>query len=155
MKPRYLFPNSFKKIGWIILVPAAILGIVMSLYDYDLINLESTVFAIYYGHLFEPSKTFTVIENNIADEILAILVIIGGLMAAFSEEKDEDEYIAKIRLESLLWATYINYGFLLFSVLFIYGLGFLQILIFNMFLLLFIFLMRFNFVLYKNTRILA
>jgi hypothetical protein len=155
MKTRYLFPNRFKKIGWIILFPATIMGIVMALYDYDLIKLESTVFAIYYGQLFEPSKTFTLIENNIADEILAILVIIGGLMAAFSEEKDEDEYIAKIRLESLLWATYINYGFLLFSVLFIYGLGFLQILIFNMFLLLFIFLMRFNFVLYKNTRILA
>ena len=69
--------------------------------------------------------------------------------------KDEDEYIAQIRLESLLWATYINYGFLLFSILFVYGLGFYQIMVFNIFTLLVIFLVRFNFILYKSAKSVA
>ncbi|CAN5518298.1 hypothetical protein BH23BAC1_BH23BAC1_15230 [soil metagenome] len=155
MKTRYLFPNRFKKIGLMILIPATIIGLLMILYDFYLFNLEFSVFAVYYGALFEPSQMFTFIENDTADEIIAIMVIVGGLMAAFSEEKDEDEYISKIRLESLLWATYINYGLLLFSVLFIYGSGFLQIMVFNMFTLLFIFLVRFNYLIYKSERVLV
>ncbi|EJF11426.1 hypothetical protein O71_03159 [Pontibacter sp. BAB1700] len=125
------------------------------LLDNPVFDLDATVFAIYDGGLFDPAKAFVLIENNIVDELVAIVAIIGGVLAAFSEEKDEDEYIAKVRLESLLWATYINYGFLLFSVLFVYGLGFYQVMLFNMFTVLFIFLIRFNYVLYKTSRSIA
>ena len=51
--------------------------------------------------------------NNIADEIASILLIIGGILVAFSKTKDEDEYISKIRMESLIWATYVNYFILI------------------------------------------
>ncbi|MBW7468190.1 hypothetical protein K0O23_14030 [Pontibacter aydingkolensis] len=125
------------------------------LFDYTLFEWDATVFAIYDGGLFEASKVMTLVENSIFDEVVAITAIVGGLLAAFSKEKDEDEYIAQIRLESLLWATYINYGFLLFSILFIYGSGFYQIMVFNMFTLLIIFLVRFNFILYRSARAVA
>ncbi|MBX0333309.1 hypothetical protein K3G39_08660 [Pontibacter sp. HSC-14F20] len=133
MKTRYLFPNRFKMIGWILLIPSTVVGLLIALFDYYVFNLEGTVFAMYDGGFLEKSKAFVFIENNVVDEIVAVLAIVGGLLAAFSEEKDEDEYIAKIRLESLLWATYINYGFLLFSVIFIYGAGFYQVMLFNSF----------------------
>ncbi|WP_299702252.1 hypothetical protein [uncultured Pontibacter sp.] len=155
MKTRYLFPNRFKMIGWILLIPSTIVGLLIMLFDYYVFNLEGTVFAVYDGGILEKSRAFAFVENNIVDELVAILGIVGGLLAAFSEEKDEDEYIAKIRLESLLWATYINYGFLLFSVIFIYGWGFYQVMLFNMFTVLFIFLVRFNFILYKTARAVA
>ncbi|MEJ8801492.1 hypothetical protein [Pontibacter sp. H249] len=155
MSNRFLFPHRFKMIGWILFVPAVILGLLTTLFDFTPFEWDATVFAIYDGGLFESSKVMTLVENNVFDEIVGITAIAGGLLAAFSKEKDEDEYIAQIRLESLLWATYINYGFLLFSILFIYGLGFYQIMIFNMFTLLFIFLVRFNFILYKSARAIA
>ncbi|NDK56261.1 hypothetical protein GWO68_10060 [Pontibacter sp. BT213] len=123
---------------------------VMIVSDQDLFTLDATVFALYDDGIFEPDKAFTLTRNNIADELVAIVAIVGGLLAAFSREKDEDEYIAQIRLESLLWATYINYGFLLFSVLFIYGLAFYQVLLLNILTLLLIFLIRFNFILYRS-----
>lgn len=155
MSNRFLFPHRFKLIGWILFVPAVILGLLITLFDYTPVEWNATVFAIYDGGLFEANKVMTLVKNNVFDEIVGVVAIVGGVLAAFSKEKDEDEYIAQIRLESLLWATYINYGFLLFSILFIYGLGFYQIMIFNMFTLLFIFLVRFNFILYRSSKAIA
>lgn len=152
MKTRFLFPNRYKMLGWIMLVPSLIAGFLAILSDNALFELETTVFALYDGGIFESSKASRLIENNIFDEMVAITAIVGGLLAAFSREKDEDEYISQIRLESLLWATYINYGFLIFSVLFIYGLAFYQVLLLNMLTLLLIFLVRFNFLLYRSAK---
>ena len=152
MKTRYLFPHRYKILGWILLVPALIVGTLAILSDYAIFELDTTVFALYDGGIFEKAKAFRLIGNNIFDELVAITAIVGGLLTAFSREKDEDEYISQIRLESLLWATYINYGFLLFSVLFIYGIAFYQVLLLNMLTLLLIFLVRFNFILYRTAR---
>ncbi|MDX5421150.1 MAG: hypothetical protein LPK07_05605 [Hymenobacteraceae bacterium] len=155
MNNRFLFPHRFKMIGWIMLIPSAIAGLLSLLFDYNLFSLNTTVFAVFEDAFFEQRKMFTLTQNDIFDELVGALLVIGGMMAAFSKERHEDEYIAQIRLESLLWATYINYGFLLFSILFIYGLGFYQIMVLNMFTLLFIFLVRFNFILYKTSRAIA
>ncbi len=72
------------------------------------------------------------------------MIIISSLLVAFSEEKSEDEYISKIRLESLVWAVYFNFAILLLSFLFVYGLYFLWVMIFNMFTVLLFFIVRFN-----------
>ncbi|MBT8321463.1 MAG: hypothetical protein KJO90_07325, partial [Eudoraea sp.] len=82
--------------------------------------------------------------NNILNEILAILVILSGLLVAFSREKDEDELITKIRLESLVWATYWNYGILILAFLFLYDLTFYWVMVFNMFTILYLFIIRFT-----------
>ena len=150
MKTRFLFPYQYKILGYVLLVPALILGVLFILADTEVFVIDATVFALYDGGIFESAKAFRLIENNIADELVAIAAIVGGLLAAFSREKNEDEYISQIRLESLLWATYINYGFLLFSVIFIYGLAFYQVLLLNMLTVLLIFLIRFNFILYRT-----
>ena len=83
-------------------------------------------------------------ENNILNEVLGVLVIISSLLVAFSKEKSDDEYISKIRLESLVWAVYVNYGILLISFIFIFDLSFLWVMIFNMFTVLLFFIIRFN-----------
>jgi hypothetical protein len=75
-------------------------------------------------------------------------------MVAFAKEKHEDEYIAKTRMESFLWATYINYAILLFCFMFFYGVGFMYVMIFNMFTLIILFIIRFNYVLYRSTKLL-
>ena len=92
---------------------------------------------------------FGMTENNILNEIMGALIIVSGLLVAFSKEKVEDEYIAKTRLESLVWATYLNYGILLIALLFVYDLSFFWVMIFNMFTLLLFFIVRFNYQVYK------
>ena len=112
MKENYLFPNQFKKIGWIVFIPALILGLFFIIYQFDPIFSDVKLFAILtsgIGPWESGISFFEIIKTNIMDELLGLLIIIGLLFIAFSKEKSEDEFILKIRLESLVWATYINY----------------------------------------------
>ena len=150
MKNHLLFPNSFKKIGWILFVPSLVLTFVFSTAalnsdDY----LSVTTFAIYQESIGEKSGFFTFIENSILDELLTIGMIVGGIFIGFSKLKNEDEMISKIRYESLVWATYFNYGLILFFTAFIFGMPYLNVLFYNMFTLLLFFIIRFHYKIYQ------
>jgi hypothetical protein len=150
MKTNYLFPHSFKKISGILLLMTILIHIILAILNKDenVIELQMKVFAIIYG----GPKYFGLIENNILDEILMTFYIVNGLIFAFSKEKVEDEMVSKIRLESLVWATYVNYAILLFCIIFIYSFSFLDVMIYNMFTLLLFFIIRFHWMLYKNNK---
>lgn len=143
MKSKYLFPHKFKKIGLILFIPSAVLGLYALIKGYEPEFLNIRVPAINFVDFFDERPFFTMLENNILNEITGVMVIIGLLLIAFSKEKIEDEYISKIRLESLVWAVYINYFILLLSFLFVYDLSFLWVMIFNMFTILIFFIIRF------------
>lgn len=154
MKTNYLFPNSFKKSSGILFL-ISLLGIILIPIinkDGNSIELQTNVFALFYD---EGLKTKNIgwIKDDIFPELLGIILILSGLIFAFSKEKMEDEMISKIRIESLVWATYINYAVLLFCILFIYGFSFFSVMLYNMFTLLFFFIIRFHWMLYKNSQI--
>nr|WP_297787944.1 hypothetical protein [uncultured Allomuricauda sp.] len=144
MKTNYLFPNKYKKIGWIVLFPSAILGLITLILDYEPSFLDLNVPGIFIDQIFGDKRFVGLVENNVLNEILGVFLIISLLLVAFSKEKEEDEYISKIRLESLVWAVYVNYAILLISFLFIFDLSFLWVMIFNMFTILLFFIIRFN-----------
>lgn len=144
MKTKFLFPASYKKWGWIILIPAVIFGFIDLFAEFQPEFLDWKVPVIYVNELFGKTTYFGFIENNVLNEILGVLVIIGSVLVAFSKQPNEDEFIAKIRLESLVWATYVNYGILLLAFLFVYDTGFLWVMIFNMFTILLFFIVRFH-----------
>lgn len=158
MKTKILFPNQFKSIGWILLVPSAILGVLILFFNFKLKFLDLNVFAIYSGGIDFLGGSATIMgfeKNNITDEIIGILFLIGAIFVAFSKEKQEDEFIAKTRLESLVWATYINYAILILCFLFFFNIGFLVVMIFNMFTILVFFIIRFYYILYKSKKSLS
>jgi hypothetical protein len=102
------------------------------------------VFAIYNDEFFGKDAIFKFIQNNILDELTGLGIIIGASLIAFSREKNEDEFISQLRYESLLWATYVNYAILIFSIIFFYGFAFYWIMVANMFTILLFFIIRFN-----------
>lgn len=155
MKIDYLFPHRFKRIGTIILIPFLFLGLYVVNYDLEPEVFDMEVPAIFVDEIIGQKFIFGMTENNILNEIIGVILIISFLMVAFSKEKQEDELIAKIRLESLVWATYVNYGVLLFSMIFIYGMSFLWVMIFNMFTILLFFIVRFNWQVRKLTNTLT
>jgi hypothetical protein len=154
MKTNYLLPNRFKKIGWILFIPGIILGaIFLALDKIEPGFLNINVFAIVEGEFFDGgSQFFTTPKNNIMDEIIALLLIVGSIFIALSKEKNEDEFISRIRLESLVWATYVNYFILILTILFVFDLAFLWVMVFNMFTILFFFMIRFNWIIYKSKK---
>ncbi len=152
MKSKFLFPNYFKKIGWLILIPSSILGL-LTLFELVEFNfLQVNVFAIYSSGFLGSDTFFGVVTNNITDELFGILFIIGAIFVGFSKEKHEDEFIAKTRTESLVWSVYANYIILIFCMLFFYELGFYYIMIFNMFTILIFFIVRFKYMIYKSKK---
>jgi len=71
MKTKLLFPHRFKRIGWLLLVPATVLGILYLFFDFEPNFLKVNVFAIYATGEFlsGSSKLFQMVGNNITDEI--------------------------------------------------------------------------------------
>lgn len=149
MKSNYLLPYRFKTIGWFIFIIGIVLGFISFFIVKEPAFLDCKVFALSELEFLGKQKFFEFVENNIFDEIISVFIIVGAIFVAFSKEKQEDEYISKIRLESLLWATYINYFILLFTIVFLYGGTFFWVMIFNMFTILFVFLIRFKWALWK------
>ncbi len=150
MKTHFLFPNQFKNIGWLLFVLSVLGTLFISVFNKstdDYLNI--TVFSIYQDSIGEIPGFFKFIKNSIVDEILTVGIIVGGILVGFSKTKNEDEYISKIRYESLVWATYLNYGIVIFFTLFIYGLTYLNVLFYNMFTLLLFFIIRFHYMIYK------
>ena len=150
MNTSFLFPNRFKILGWVLFVPSFVFGIVARVLPLDFENyLNLKVFAIYEQGLFSKSIFFGFIENGFLDEILLSFLIIGSILIGFSKLKVEDEFIAKIRYESLVWATYFNFGMLLFTTLFIFGGAYFDVMILNVFSMLFFFIIRFHYMIFK------
>lgn len=151
---RYLFPHQYKIIGWILFLIGLIFGIILIVNDFENPIWMVNVFPIIGegSSWMNSNEGFTWSENNIFDELISILIITGGILVAFSKAKDEDEYISKIRTESLIWATYVNYGILILCVLFVFGGSFFDVMIYNMFTILIFFIIRFHFVLYRTKK---
>jgi len=93
---------------------------------------------------------FQIIDNNILDELIATLAICGALIVAFTKESKEDEYIQKMRLDSLIWATILSYLILILIILFVYDFSFFTALVVNMLTIPMIFIIRFNWLLHKS-----
>ena len=124
MKLNYLFPHPYKRIGLMLLIPLMIAGWFIINFDVEPEFLDFEVPALFVDEIFGDKFMFGLTENNILNEIIGVALIICFLMVAFSKEKQEDELIEKIRLDSLVWATYANYAVLLFSMLFVFGMSF-------------------------------
>ena len=131
----FLLPNIFKKIGWVVFIPSSLIGLVLCYFDY------------------EPSRISPLLEKIEFNTIIIAFILISGMFVGFSKEKEEDEYITSLRLNSLIWAVVINYTILLFSNLFIYGIPFVNVMIYNMFTVLFIYIILFNSLLFRSLKI--
>jgi len=122
--------------------------------SYGNFEIKTKVFAVVADTgLLGGSEWFNWVENSIVDEILFILLIASGLVYAFSKEKTEDEMVSKIRLDSLVWATYFNYIIILLCYMFLYGFAFLNVMMVALFSHLLFFIIRFRWMMYKQNKL--
>lgn len=155
MKAKYLLPHQFKAVGWILFFPFLLLGFwqLVSGYEPDWLTVSVPAFfntELSFGSNAEQgNQIIQVIQNNIADEICAVILLLSAMLLVFSKERDEDEFIMKLRLDSIMWAALANGLILLFSIIFFYDFTFFYVMIFNLFLLFLLFIVRFHWVLRK------
>ena len=137
--------------GWVLFSFSIFLWIV-ALIEPEFSLMSTKVYSVYADDLFGSGEWFGEVKSNLMYTITGVLCIVGGLFVGFSKEKMEDEFIASLRLNSLLWAVFISYIILFVSFLAIYGLTFLHVLSYQMFSVLIIFIFRFNYLLRKSRK---
>lgn len=151
MKSTLLLPHRFKIVGWCLLIPALLVWIVMQVTN-NAPRMEITVFSLFGDSVSAGISRPGLMVDDVFQELIGVLAIIGGLLVGFSREKIEDEFIARLRLTSLQWAVLMNYVFLLLAIIFIYGLNFIIVMFYNMITVLLFFIARFNWILYRNSK---
>lgn len=92
--------------------------------------------------------------ENLVSDISFVVLVFGLLFWTFSKDRNEDELAMQQRLESLQLAVYFNYIIILIATLFIYSLGYLYVLVFAQFSILFFFVLRATYIAYQNNRLL-
>jgi hypothetical protein len=145
MKPRFLFPQKLRNAGIVFLV----FSIILAAYNYFHFGTVSAPVSID-GKFFSSPPAYKL--NILINDAEYIGVIAGLLLIGFSREKIEDEQIAQMRLESLQWATYLNYSLLIICILTINGLDFLAVVSYNIMSQLVIFVIRFRWKVYQLNR---
>ncbi len=137
MNQNFLFPHSYKKPALIVLIICILFSIYLSVFgsEPDFLNFKI-------GEKMRGDELI-IITRNFAFTIDGILLIISSIVYGFSKEKVEDEYIQKIRLESLVWAVYINYALVIITFLILYEFSFLYVMVYNLFTVLVIFNIKF------------
>lgn len=157
MESKLLLPYRFSRIGWFLAVPFLIWGmgylVAQNIFELDAFflsfNTDNKV-GLSDGNFF-----FNLQGNNFTDELIAVGLMTGLMLIAFSKEKIEDEWIAKLRLDALLWGVFINSLLLFIAFIFLYNDGFWYFMNINLFTPLLIFIIRFNYLKWKENRLLA
>jgi hypothetical protein len=127
----FLLPYPWKYSGILLIL----LGIVFSiLYIWFDFRFSLPVFAVFSS--FMETKMFVVFNTNFADELIMLLFVTGFSLIVFSKEKNESQNLDFMRSKALIKALISNNILLLFSILFVYGSGFVAILVINLFSLL-------------------
>ena len=117
-----LLPYSFKRIGWVLFIPTALLGLLMAI---DGFNGFPTFLL---PDSAAGSETLARVSNN----VVLIGVLLGTLLITCSRERIEDELITRIRLNALLTALYINILATVIATLALYGFDYLNVMVVNL-----------------------
>ncbi|MEO6632565.1 MAG: hypothetical protein ABIN13_12605 [Mucilaginibacter sp.] len=150
MKTRFLFPTLYRLLGWLCLAADLIFIIALKILrpgGYAAADLHSVPVS---GARQDITINSGMVWHN---DVIILLLIFGLLFIAFSREKTEDELISRLRLDSLQWAAYVNYGIFIVCVTFIHGFDFLPVLVFNVITPLIFFIVRFQWRMYQLNRL--
>ena len=123
-----LLSYRWKLPGIILTSAGVLLAVLFTWFDF---RLKIPVFAVYSAFL--ETKMFVVFRTNFSDELTMLTLLTGLALIAFSKEKTEMEGFDLIRMKAIFRAAMVNTAFLFLSLLFIYGSGFMAVLVVNLF----------------------
>lgn len=148
MKTNYLLPYRFKRVGTVMFIIFVVFWILLNHFENVLPEVLVKVPALVYDGL-SQYKWFGIVSNCIYDEIAMTGILVSLVFMALSKEKQEDEMIMHIRLQSMAWSIWVSSFIFLFGIIFIYELAFIYFTYFLFDLMLLIFVIRFNYQMYR------
>lgn len=142
-----LFPHKFKIIGWLLFIPGLIGALLFIVFKWFPFELTATVYSIFNPDG-ENGFSMFIPNHDIRDEIIVMLMSIGGILVAYSAEKDENDLVKSIRLNSFKWSFFLGMVFIVITTPWIYEFSYLRIMMYNMYAPLIIYILKFNITLY-------
>lgn len=153
MIKNYLFSPVYRKIGYVLLAIALVIYIGWYIPSFSYFYDEWTFPMISITPTMEENWDNFNIYPRIAHagwfEMMMAFMSVGCVFVAFSKERDEDECISQIRMQSLVWASMVNTVLVLLSTLFIYGGAYLTCMAIYPFSTFLFFMIKYNIALYK------
>jgi len=148
MEKLLLFPNRVRPLGWVLFLPAVVLGLANMYFEFSwaVLDVNKGWVGEFYGEDFFSGNL------NFTDEFAALGIILGLLVLVFSAEKREDEWSAANRLRALSWAVWLHYFILIVAIIGVHGAAFFTVLVYNMFTLLLLFGLRFRYLVWKASK---
>lgn len=125
-----LLPAFFRLPGIILLAAGSVSGIMRFWFDIKPKFLQMKVFAVYSEYLGEKYMHF--IKDNMSEELVGILLVSGAWMVALSRDRIETEEKAAARSRAFFISAYLQIIFLLFSLIFTFGIAFISMLMMYM-----------------------
>lgn len=145
---KYLLPRFCLFIGLLCILVGLTVVIVRFGIGYKPEFLNMKVFAM--TSTYFSTNYFHTISNNVSEEISGLMLVVGFLLVSLAREQTETLATVQCRYKSMILAIYINSILLLLSFLFIYGLGFIAILSFNLISILLFYNLLFRYFLFQE-----
>ena len=123
-----LLPFRYKISGAILVLCGLVMAVLYFTVDF---RFELPVVAVFSSYV--ETKFLTAFKTNFADELILLTLLAGFLLVSFSKEKKEADYLNALRYKAIILTVLINSAILLFSILFIYGGGFMGVVIMNIY----------------------
>lgn len=133
MLKNLLLPHGFQKIGWALLIPSLLLGIYLLFNGLDTSSLAAMIERVVRSG---READIEALGNGVEpwlNNFLIVALLLGPLFIACSRERVEDEMIDRIRLNALLTALYVDTTVVIVAALAVYGLAFIDLMIYNLF----------------------
>ncbi|MEI6048695.1 MAG: hypothetical protein WCS03_07320 [Bacteroidota bacterium] len=127
------------------------IGLILTILYFSIeFRFELPVFAVASSYV--ETRFFTTFSTNFADELILLTLLTGFSLVVFSKEKNELDFYNSLRIRAIVKTSVANVLFLIFSVMFVYGSGFMIILILNIFLPFILYLAIFNFMKFREMK---
>ena len=143
----YLFPYKYKKVGYGLFLSGVFCYLMLFFFDY---KYHINYFVVLSGLGTNVGSMFEWEKQDIFNEFTTILLLVGCILSLFSKEKIEDEFITKIRLESLVLGIYINIIIQIIITLLVFSLLYLISIMYTVFTYLIFSFIIFQYKLYQN-----
>jgi hypothetical protein len=117
-----LLPTGFKPVGFLLLFFGAVLGMVRFRYGIKPSLLDMKPFALYSSYI--ESKYLQFIGNNMSEEVVGLLLLVGLFFIAFSRDRIESELKAVWRHRALYLSFLIQMVYWVLAFLLTYGFAF-------------------------------
>lgn len=141
MQKEFLLPYGFKKVGWVMLALALVLGIFSAYYDFDYSQSQ----------LLQPLQMQGTLINN----YIVIGLWLGVIFIGCSRERVEDEMIAGLRLNALLAGFYLQAAFIIVATFLFNSLDYLEVMVYNLVTYPLIFLAFYRWMLWRSKKALG